>query len=89
MRKRAVAFGFAIGLALGPGAMVMASSASALTARVPFCLPGEKRVCTLGPPPVCHCEPAVSTLNLRKWAAAHPRCYWRRGNYGVWRPICP
>src|SRR5436305_3386476 len=25
--------------------------------RVPFCLPGEKRVCTLGPPPVCHCEP--------------------------------
>jgi hypothetical protein len=23
---------------------------------VPFCLPGEKRVCTLGPPPVCHCE---------------------------------
>lgn len=25
--------------------------------RTPFCLPGEKRVCTLGPPPVCHCEP--------------------------------
>jgi hypothetical protein len=24
--------------------------------RVDFCLPGEKRVCTLGPPPVCHCE---------------------------------
>jgi len=24
--------------------------------RVPFCLPGEKVVCTLGPPPVCHCE---------------------------------
>jgi hypothetical protein len=23
-----------------------------------FCLPGEKRVCTLGPPPVCHCETA-------------------------------
>ncbi|KYF46697.1 hypothetical protein BE08_08580 [Sorangium cellulosum] len=23
---------------------------------VPFCLPGEKVVCTLGPPPVCHCE---------------------------------
>lgn len=21
-----------------------------------FCLPGEKLVCTLGPPPVCHCE---------------------------------
>lgn len=27
--------------------------------RVAFCLPGEKRVCTLGPPPVCHCEPAT------------------------------
>jgi hypothetical protein len=24
--------------------------------RVPFCPPGEKVVCTLGPPPVCHCE---------------------------------
>ena len=24
--------------------------------RVPFCLPGEKVVCSLGPPPVCHCE---------------------------------
>lgn len=24
--------------------------------RVPFCLPGERVVCTLGPPPVCHCE---------------------------------
>jgi hypothetical protein len=24
--------------------------------RVPFCLPGEKVHCTLGPPPVCHCE---------------------------------
>src|SRR6476619_4056650 len=23
---------------------------------VPFCLLGEKRVCTLGPPPLCHCE---------------------------------
>ncbi len=21
-----------------------------------FCLPGEKVSCTLGPPPVCHCE---------------------------------
>jgi len=21
------------------------------------CLPGEKKVCTLGPPPLCHCEP--------------------------------
>lgn len=25
--------------------------------KVPFCLPGEKKVCILGPPPVCHCEP--------------------------------
>jgi hypothetical protein len=89
MRQRAIAFGFAIGLAVGPGAMIVASSTSALTAKVPFCLPGEKRVCTLGPPPVCHCEPAVSTLNLRAWAAAHPNCSWRRGNCGRWRPICP
>lgn len=22
----------------------------------PNCLPGEKKVCTSGPPPVCHCE---------------------------------
>ncbi|HEU4411971.1 MAG TPA: hypothetical protein VFS43_42410 [Polyangiaceae bacterium] len=22
----------------------------------PFCLPGEKLVCTLGPPPVCSCQ---------------------------------
>lgn len=27
-----------------------------MTDRVAFCLPGETRVCTLGPPPVCHCE---------------------------------
>jgi hypothetical protein len=25
-------------------------------ARVPFCPEGEKVKCTLGPPPVCHCE---------------------------------
>jgi hypothetical protein len=24
----------------------------------PYCLPGEVRKCTLGPPPVCRCEPA-------------------------------
>jgi hypothetical protein len=89
VRQRAIAFGFAIGLAVGPAAMVMASSASALTAKTPFCLPGEKRVCTLGPPPVCHCEPAVSTLNLRRWAAAHPNCFWWRDFFGSWRPICP
>jgi len=22
------------------------------------CLPGDKKVCTLGPPPTCHCEPS-------------------------------
>jgi hypothetical protein len=32
------------------------TDSEAKPARVPFCLPGEKRVCTLGPPPVCHCE---------------------------------
>ncbi len=25
----------------------------------PFCLPGEVRKCTLGPPPVCSCVPLV------------------------------
>ena len=30
-----------------------------LVAKTPFCLPGEKRVCKLGPPPVCTCEPAT------------------------------
>ena len=44
MRLRAIAFGFVVGLAVGPGAMVMASSASALTAKVPFCSP-ERNVC--------------------------------------------
>jgi hypothetical protein len=88
MRQRAIAFALVIGLAVGSGAMVMASSASAVTAKTPFCLPGEKVVCTLGPPPVCHCAPAV-TLTLRKWVAAHPNCSWRRGIFGRWRPICP
>lgn len=34
-------------------------SADALTTKTPtpFCLPGEVRRCTLGPPPVCRCEP--------------------------------
>jgi hypothetical protein len=35
---------------------------------VPFCLPGEKRVCTLGPPPVCYCapeNPPVKTMEAR------------------------
>ena len=88
MRQYAIAFGLVIGLAVGPGAIMMASSAFAVTTRTPFCLPGEKVVCTLGPPPVCRCAPAA-TLNLSKWAAAHPNCSWRRGIFGRWRPICP
>lgn len=33
-------------------------SSAQTSEKVPFnCLPGEKKVCTLGPPPVCHCEP--------------------------------
>jgi len=28
----------------------------------PFCLPGEKKVCTLGPPPVCSCKPASGSV---------------------------
>ena len=27
--------------------------------RTPFCLPGEKVSCTLGPPPVCRCVPTT------------------------------
>jgi hypothetical protein len=26
------------------------------TSRAPICPEGEKLKCTLGPPPVCHCE---------------------------------
>lgn len=35
------------------------ANAEALTTKAPtpFCLPGEVRKCTLGPPPVCRCEP--------------------------------
>lgn len=33
-------------------------SSAQISEKVPFnCLAGEKKVCTLGPPPVCHCEP--------------------------------
>jgi hypothetical protein len=31
-------------------------AAELMGAKTPLCLPGEKRVCTLGPPPVCRCE---------------------------------
>jgi hypothetical protein len=32
--------------------------------RVPVCPEGEKMVCTLGPPPVCHCEPVSTGVGL-------------------------
>jgi hypothetical protein len=32
------------------------ASGGASRAPVPFCPAGEKRVCSLGPPPVCWCE---------------------------------
>jgi hypothetical protein len=35
----------------------------------PFCLPGEKVVCTLGPPPVCHCE-LTTTLPIERLSIA-------------------
>lgn len=35
----------------------VAETRSALSKPVPFCPAGEVRKCTLGPPPVCHCEP--------------------------------
>jgi hypothetical protein len=34
--------------------------------RTPFCLPGEKVVCTLGPPPVCHCAPAALPIGTSR-----------------------
>jgi hypothetical protein len=33
----------------------------------PFCLPGEVRKCTLGPPPVCRCEAATIDPVLAAW----------------------
>jgi hypothetical protein len=41
------------------GALVEAATetnAEAMPLSVPICPPGEKLKCTLGPPPVCHCE---------------------------------
>jgi hypothetical protein len=32
------------------------TEAEALPMRMPFCLPGERLRCSLGPPPVCWCE---------------------------------
>ena len=36
--------------------------AFAAKAASPFCLPGEKKVCTLGPPPVCSCKPSNQSI---------------------------
>jgi hypothetical protein len=43
-------------------ALIALASSPALAAKAatPFCLPGEVRVCTLGPPPVCSCKPKAS-----------------------------
>ncbi|HKU44225.1 MAG TPA: hypothetical protein VJR89_38965 [Polyangiales bacterium] len=38
------------------------AEAQLLGAKTPFCLPGEKRVCKLGPPPVCTCEPLTPPI---------------------------
>ena len=35
---------------------LVSTSAETSRAAVPFCPSGEKRVCSLGPPPVCWCE---------------------------------
>lgn len=37
----------------------VAVQAELVRAKTPFCLPGEKRVCKLGPPPICTCEPVT------------------------------
>jgi len=40
--------------------------------KVPFCLPGERKVCTLGPPPVCHCEPQVGSQSIGQSTSSGP-----------------
>ncbi|HKP56308.1 MAG TPA: hypothetical protein VJV78_06300 [Polyangiales bacterium] len=40
----------------------VAVQAELVSEKTPFCLPGEKRVCKLGPPPVCTCEPLTSPI---------------------------
>ena len=50
--------------ALALTAALIALAANPAFARqnaTPFCLPGEKKVCTLGPPPVCSCKPDNAT----------------------------
>jgi hypothetical protein len=37
--------------------ILAASPAFAAQNATPFCPAGEKKVCTLGPPPVCSCKP--------------------------------
>ena len=41
------------------------SPAFAAKAATAFCLPGEVKVCTLGPPPVCSCKPQASGQSVR------------------------
>lgn len=52
------------------------SPAFAAKAATAFCLPGEVKVCTLGPPPVCSCKPqasrqSVHTYSVKKSKAVH------------------
>jgi hypothetical protein len=41
-------------------------AAFAAKAKTGFCLPGEVRTCTLGPPPVCSCKPKTSGQVLQR-----------------------
>ena len=46
-----------IAIPMAAALLLAASPAFAASNATPFCLPGEKKVCTLGPPPVCSCKP--------------------------------
>ena len=39
-----------------PSATFLSVPSSTAARPVPFCPEGEKRVCSMGPPPVCWCE---------------------------------
>jgi hypothetical protein len=56
----AIAFAASLGASVATEAAVLrgmkATRSDAGPARTPFCLPGEKVVCTLGPPPHCSCQ---------------------------------
>ena len=45
-------------------------TAFAAQAKAGFCLPGEVRTCTLGPPPVCSCKPKASGQVMQRSNAA-------------------